>query len=179
MNSLVRALVALTVELTIGVAGCWAGPCDTDQLPSAIKDLLAAKFAGWRVVEPDSLTGTDGRTWIDSYPGECPGLAQGHFTGEEIGYALNLMRRKGNTIVQQIVYFKPKGAGYDALVVIPPAKVVIVWIMNKFAPGKYRDAERTRTITTRFDTIGVSQVEAWTLVFYWNGTGFRSIATSE
>jgi len=163
----------------VGAAGRRDGACDPSKLPVAIRDVLSADYKGWRITDEDSLTGTDPRTWVEAYPGECPGIASGHFIDDNVGYAISLIRPVRGSFRQQVVCFLPKGDAYDRTVLIKPARVPIVLIINRMPPGEFRSSDRTRTVTSKYDAVAVSQIEAWTLVFYWNGKEFRSILTSD
>jgi hypothetical protein len=157
----------------------WAGVCDSISLPSEIKSALANDFGDWNVVTPELLSSADDRQiWKDSYSSECPGIISGHFTGHKTGYAVNLVRGSEKTLEQQIVFFEPIGEGFTKLVLDPPSHVDVVTVLRKFAPGVYKSPDSGRSVKVGFDTIGVSEIEAGTVVYYWDGKEFRHIETS-
>ncbi|MGE5323976.1 MAG: hypothetical protein ACM3SW_13990, partial [Actinomycetota bacterium] len=140
---------------------------------------LEKEFPGWKIVTPEVLTSPDDRQiWNQSYSNECPGIIRGHFTGKKIGYAINLVRGNGKTLEQQIVVFKPILKGFKKLVIDAPSHVDVVIVLRKFAPGVYKSPDSDRSIKVAFDTIGVSEIEAATVVYYWDGKKFRCIQTS-
>jgi hypothetical protein len=157
----------------------WAGACDSITLPTQIKGTLEREFAEWNVVTPELLTSSDDRQiWKENYNRECPGIISGHFTGQKIGYAINLVRGSGKTLEQQIVFFEATREGFKKLVLDPPSHVDVVTVLRKFAPGVYKSPDSGRSVKVAFDTIGVSEIEAGTVVYYWDGKEFRHIATS-
>jgi len=51
-------------------------------------------------------------------------------------------------------------------------------VLRKFAPGIYKSPESGLSVRVGFDTIGISEIEAGTVVYYWDGKQFRHIQTS-
>jgi hypothetical protein len=134
---------------------------------------------GWNAVTPDLLSSPDDRQiWNENYGSECPGVISGHFTGQEIGYAINLVRGSEKTLEQQIVFFEPNREGFRTLVLDPPSHVGVVTVLRKFAPGVYTSPDSGRSVKVGFDTIGISEIEGGTVVYYWDGKQFRHIKTS-
>lgn len=167
------------IVLVACVSTSWAGACDSVTLPTEVKSTLEKDFEGWSVVTPQLLSSPDDRQiWNENYSKECPGIISGHFTGQQIGYAINLVRGGGKTLEQQIVFFEPTREGFRKLVVEPPSHVDIVTVLRKFAPGVYKSPDSGRSVKVGFDTIGVSEIEAGTVVYYWDGKEFRHIETS-
>jgi hypothetical protein len=161
------------------VPRCWAGTCDSITLPNEIRSTLDKHFADWKIVTPELLSSADDRQiWNENYSSECPGIVSGHFTGQDIGYAINLIRGSGKSLEQQIVLFTPTHEGFKKLVLDPPSHVDVVTVLRKFAPGVYKSPESGRAVKVEFDTIGISEIEAGTVVYYWDGKQFRHIQTS-
>lgn len=157
----------------------WAGACDSITLPKEIRGTLDEEFVGWKIVTPELLSSPDDRQiWNENYSSECPGIISGHFTDQRVGYAINLIRGSGKTLKQQIVFFEPTHEGFKKLVLDPPSHVDVVTVLRKFAPGVYKSPETGRSVKVGFDTIGVSEIEAGTVVYYWDGKQFRHIETS-
>lgn len=157
----------------------WADACQSITLPTEIKSTLEKEFVGWEVVTPELLTSPDERQlWNEDYSSECPGIISGHFRGQHVEYAVNLVRGSGNTLEQQIVIFEAAREGFTKAVLIPPSHITVVSVLRKFAPGVYRSAETGRSVKVAFDTIGVSRIWAGAAVYYWDGKRFRSVVTS-
>ena len=175
-NSLFLCLIVLFTC----VPRSWAGACDSITLPTQIKGTLEREFAGWNVVTPELLTSSDDRQiWNENYSSECPGIIRGHFTGpQKVGYAINLIRGSGKTLEQQIVFFGPTREGFKKRVLDPPSHVDVVTVLRKFAPGVYKSPDSGRSVRVGFDTIGVSEIEAGTVVYYWDGKEFSHIEAS-
>jgi hypothetical protein len=167
------------IVLCACVPRSWAGACDSITLPKEVRSTLEKEFAGWSAVTPELLSSPDDRQiWHENYSSECPGIISGHFTGQRIGYAINLVRGSGKTLEQQIVFFEPTREGFSKLVLDPPSHVAVVTVLRKFAPGVYKSPDSGRSVKVGFDTIGISEIEAGTVVYYWDGKQFRHIETS-
>jgi hypothetical protein len=173
-----RSLNHLLVVLFIGICA-HAGPCDVNILPASIRESLNTIYSGWRIVTPAVLELSDRETWRENYSKECPGIIKGRFSGISAEYVLNLIKRENGKLIQQIVYFKDDGKTISPLTLFPPTSIKIVTVIRKFAPGKYRSADGTKAMTIKTDTIGISQIDSWTEVYYWDNDKFRRIVTSE
>lgn len=179
MNWIAQHKLFLYLLILVACAPCsWAGACDSIKLPREIVSTLDKEFAGWKIVTPELLSSADRQIWNENYSGECPGIISGHFTGPHTGYALNLIHGSGKTLEQQIVLFKPTQEGFKKMVLDPPSHVDVVTVLRKFAPGVYKSPESGRSVKIEFDTIGVSEIEAGTVVYYWDGKQFQHIQTS-
>jgi hypothetical protein len=167
------------IVLVACVSPSWAGTCDSVTLPTDVKSSLEKDFVGWSIVTPELLSSPDDRQiWKENYSSECPGIISGHFTGQKVGYAINLVRGSGKTLEQQIVFFAPTREGFRRLVLDSPSHVAVVTVLRKFAPGVYKSPDSGRSVKVGFDTIGISEIEAGTVVYYWDGKQFRHIETS-
>jgi len=156
-----------------------AAPCDLRSLPDSIQSSLAKDYSEWRIVTPGRLEKSDRETWLQNYAKECPGIAMGKFSVEENGYALNLLKNANGKLYQQIVYFEPYQNGFRTMVIFPSTAIKIVTVIRKFAPGKYKPSNGGKSLFIKTDTIGISQIDAWTEVYYWDGSRFRQMVTSD
>jgi len=52
-------------------------------------------------------------------------------------------------------------------------------VIRKIPPGRYSDAERTRSVRTRFDGIALEKLEAAGTLYYKTKSGFRRLDISE
>lgn len=179
-RTVVRLFGIYLTLLLACVSGSWAGACDSIVLPKVVAQSLRKDYAGWRVVTPGLLSSSDDRQiWCTNYRSECPGIIQGRFTSRRTEYVLNLIKGKGKTLEQQIVLFEPRKTNVRRIVLDPPSHVDVITVIRKFAPGRYQDPDSGRSIEIPLDTIGVSEIEAGTEVYYWNGKRFDQITTSE
>jgi hypothetical protein len=176
-----RVLVMCLIILSTSARGSWAAACDSTVLPAQIKTALQTEFesVGWKIVTPELLTSPDDRKiWDQNYSRECPGVISGHFTGEKVGYAINLVKGAKKGLEQQIVFFAPTREGFRKLILSPSMQVATVSVLRKFAPGTYRSPDSGHSVKVGFDTIGLSVIEGETIVYYWDGKGFQRIETS-
>jgi hypothetical protein len=80
----------------------WARACDSITLPKEVRSTIEKEFGRWNFVTPELLSSPDDRQiWNQNYSGECPGIISGHFTGQEIGYEINLAKGSGKGLEQQ------------------------------------------------------------------------------
>lgn len=174
-----RNVFRMAFLLLFGCTTTWAKPCDLKMLPESIQSSLAADYAGWRPVTPNMLESSDRQTWIESYSKECPGIIKGRFTDAGEGYVINLLKVGGGKTRQQVVYFQEHEKEYTSRLLLKPQATSIVLVIRLFAPGKYKDLISGKSLAIATDTIGLSQIGAGTVVYYWDGATFRRIVTSE
>ena len=174
-----RNVFRIAFLLLFGCATTWAKPCDLMMLPEQLQASLATDYAGWRPVTPNMLESSDRQTWIENYSKECPGIIKGRFTDTGEGYVLNLLKVEGGKTHQQVVYFQEHEKGDIGRVLLKPQATSIVLVIRLFAPGKYKDLTSGKSLAIATDTIGLSQIDAGTVVYYWDGAAFRRIVTSE
>jgi hypothetical protein len=148
-------------------------------LPESIRASLAADYPGWRLVTPNMLESSDRQTWVENYSKECPGIIKGRFTDAGEGYVFNLLKVGGGNTRQQVVYFQEHGKDYTSRVLLKPQVTSIVLVIRLFAPGKYKDLSSGKSLSLATDTIGLSQIGSGTVVYYWDGSHFRRMVTSD
>jgi hypothetical protein len=156
-----------------------ASPCDLRNLPEQIQASLTGDYAGWRIVTPSALETSDRGTWLENYSKECPGIVRGKFSGDQEGYVLNFVKKLSGKTFQQVVYFKPNESGFSPVVIFPSTAIKIVTVIRKFAPGKYKPSNGGKSVFIKTDTIGISQIDSWTEVYYWDGLHFQKMVTSD
>ena len=170
----------VTIFLLFACGVSFGNACRSLVIPRAVNSALRKHFGGWNIVTPNLLSSREDREeWNQNYGNECPGVIKGRFTGTGEGYALSLVRGSGKTLEQQIVAFLPSTAGLKTVVVDPPSHVDVVTVLRKFGPGLYTSREDELSLSIKFDTIGVSEIDAGTVVYYWTGKKFDSLVTSE
>jgi hypothetical protein len=172
-----NALVVAMLLLSCFTAA--ANPCDQKNLPDQIQASLTKDYAGWKIVTPSTLETSDRETWLENYSKECPGIIKGKFSGDQAGYVLNLIKRLNGKTFQQVVYFEPDESSFSPVVLFPSTAIKIVTVIKKFAPGNYKSANGGRSHLIKTDTIGISQIDAWTEIYYWDGSRFRTMVSSD
>jgi hypothetical protein len=156
-----------------------ADPCNPRKIPEQIRSALATEYAGWRIVTPAVLEASDQKEWVDNYSNECPGMISGRFSGNVDGYVFNLIRKRAGKTLQQVVYYPTSDEKVVPMVIWPRAEAQVPIVISKFPPGRYTSFYDRNSISIKTDTIGISKLGAWTLVYYWHGTRFRTILTSD
>jgi hypothetical protein len=154
--------------------------CDEAQaLPVGARSLISSSFAGWRVLHTADLFEDDQRLWDESYREQCPGLIAGHFDSlEQISYAVALIRRDPHVLHQTLVVFTGTATGYKTTVLVKPKSVGGFSVLTKFPPGKYSGTDGAK-VSSRYDVICLTKLEAAAVSFFWDGKSFRSLVTSE
>ena len=175
-----RAILLLALAVLLGPARGRAQDCDPATLPGAIQGVLAKSFSRWKIVTPDLLSsGEDRKRWARVHGSQCPGIVSGYFSGDDTGYAVNLVRARPGATEQQVVYFRPSKKGFESMVLVPPSRVEAVKVLRRFGPGEYRSPGSERSISIELDAIGVSRLGGDTVLYYWSAGKFRSMAASE
>jgi len=90
-----------------------------------------------------------------------------------------LVKKAPGQTLQQVIYFEPNESGYSPVVIFPSTAIKIVTVIRKFAPGKYKPSDGGKSLFIKTDTIGISQIDAWAEVYYWDGSSFRKMVTSD
>src|SRR5215472_4618198 len=68
--------------------------CEFGALSATVRATLQDKYPGWKIVELSDLRSDDQTLWKKAHPGQCPGLAVGHFENDnEKSYAITLFKR--------------------------------------------------------------------------------------
>jgi len=174
-----RKLSLLWLVSILTLSTVWANPCDLKSLPEPVLASLAKDYSGWIVITPNELSAEDRETWRKLYFKECPGMIAGKFSGDREGYALNLVKKVGAKTYQQIVYYQPTESSFTIISIFPRTAVGVVTVLRKFPPGIYKPFYGGKSVSIKTATIGVSEIDAGTIVYYWDQTKFRSIITSD
>lgn len=174
------AIPLLALPMLLVPASGLAQDCDPAALPQSVRSVLEKSYSKWKIVTPELLSSNDDRKrWTRNHGGQCPGFVLGYFSGDDTGYAVNLVRARSGVTEQQVVYFRPSKKGFESAVLVPPSRVDVVKVLRRFGPGDYRSAGSERAISIELDAIGVSKLQGGTVLYYWSAGKFRSIATSE
>ena len=159
----------------LAAASCLAfSQCDA---PTELRTELAKKYPEWKVVTPNSLSKDDLHIWRSLHPKDCPGILRGKFMNGEEAFVVALIQGRPSKIREQVLLFKRHGSTIRPITLVSPTNLTIVNVLTKLPPGHYTgvDGEKIRTKT---DAIAVIQLEARALLFYWDGTQFKSLQWS-
>jgi len=153
--------------------------CGIDRVPAQLQSAVAKEYAGWRVLMLSDLSSFDRSEWQDHYHKECPGLIKGKFIDSSDSYVLNLIRKQAGRTYQEIVLFRQGELRFEGKVLSPQTAVDRLTVIRRFPAGEYKSVRSGKPIRITVDTIGIAEIGAWTVVYYWDGTLFRSLVTSE
>jgi hypothetical protein len=157
----------------------WALSCDRRELPAEVQRFLAKSAPEWTTLRVDQLRPDDQIIWKQIHSGECPGLAVGNFNGMGQSYALNLVETSQGKLFQQLVVLLPSARNDDRFVLLAPMEVATFSVITRMPPGRYENIEDGRYIVPKYDSVALTALESGTIQYYWDGTSFRNITTSE
>ena len=157
----------------------WAGSCDQRDLPAEVQRFLIKFVPTWTILRVDQLRPDDQIIWKRMHRGECPGIAVGNFNGMGQSYALNLVETSQGKLFQQLLVLLPDARKSDRFVLLAPMEVRAFSVATRMPPGRYENIEDGRYIVAKYDSVAMSVLESGTIQYYWNGTSFRNITTSE
>jgi hypothetical protein len=174
---------AFLIGICLHVPSCRASddPCDGIKPPEGLSTRLKESFPHWRIEKTSDLEASYQELWTKKFPTACPGFVAGHLLKPDaVAYAFLLVpsdqTKKGYRLV---VFSEPTTGSWHPIVLekddqYTPTSAVISLV----PPGEYQEADGTKKIHIRTDGIASERIEAGVLVYYWNGTRFRSISTS-
>jgi hypothetical protein len=158
--------------------------CTEPLLPTAVNELLKAKFPSWRPKQVSDMDADDQQLWLKGPHGkECPGIATGHFeSAGSLSYALLLVPQSNPSGGHKIVVFSR-----DA------AKDVYMWrlldhaegqtysglVISRAEPGKYEDWEGKKSIQIRLDGLYVEWMEKGAQLYYWSAGRYHTLQVSD
>ena len=156
-----------------------ASLCGMESLPKSVQSALRTSYANWQVVTTDMLSAEDRKIWTKEYAAGCPGIAKGDYTGTLGEYALNLLKTVDGQHYQQVLVVSIEDKSLRWFTVLAPMRVGTVSVITRVPPGNYQDAERVKSAASKHDSVALITFEAGTVQYYWSGSRFRSITTSE
>lgn len=177
-------IVNLLAAIPIAALGAQnSNPCAQMNLPTPINELLKAKFSDWRTKEVSDLEPDDEKLWLKAHGKECPGKIVGRFeNADRLAYAVLLVPISEPTGGYKLVVLsKASRAGtYDWKVLDQSNdRTYSGLVISKAAPGKYSDAEGTRSIKIRFDSIYLEWIEKGAVLYYWSAGRYHKLQVSE
>jgi hypothetical protein len=152
--------------------------CNSGALPPGARRVLQKQFSNWRIVTISDLSADDRDFWSENQGGKCPGLIQGNFVTAH-SFAISLIREDQGGLLQTLVLLERSPNRYVLHTLSPASKTTVPNVLLKFPPGKYRDAEQTRSVQTHFDAVAYIKLEAAGTLYYKAPDGFKSLEISE
>jgi hypothetical protein len=182
-------LVLLTIVLLLtGVqsrAAQTQKPCDSENLPSAIGDLLRKEFPDWRQKQISDLLTDDQQLWIQAHGKTCPGSIVGHFEkSDSDAYAVLLVPRSETSEGYKLVVFSTSpstgGATYMwKLLDHSDARTYSGLVISRASAGKYSEAQGTKSVTIKLDGIYLEWIEKGAELFYWSAGRYHKRQVSD
>ncbi len=158
-------------------------PCDPSSVPKAVRQALTATFPSWRVMRTADLEDPYHRElWLKAHAKECPGIAIGRFaTRVAHSFAVLLIPTDPGKPGYKLVVFSTTQQGRVRAVVMEEVDYPIArsQVISRLPPGRYFNAERTRSVRLTLDGILIEQMEVGASLYYWSGGAYQRLAVSE
>jgi hypothetical protein len=149
-------------------------------LPQESGTVLKNQFPEWKVVTIDDLGPDEQSLWHEKHGNQCPGIIEGQFgPSAETSYAVTLIHKRGTQNYQILLLLYKYGSQYKILTLSPEEIASHTSVLTKIPPGKYSDWDSSKTVRTHFDAISYEAIEVGAVMFYWNGSQYRTLQLSE
>jgi hypothetical protein len=171
--AVLTTLIAGQASHTQAQKGTSADPCAAAKLPAEIQNKLTTQYAGWKILTPALLATSDDRR-LKHHPKECPGILTGTFSDDnQVGYVLELTRRKKGEIWEQVLYFHPSRDGFSVEILYPSEVVDPRYPVSIDKLPPYRSVKTYQVLVTLPDEDGDG------VIFYWKQGRRHKIRTGD
>jgi hypothetical protein len=145
--------------------------CSDSALPDGVRAVLASEYGSWRIETLADLDKDYRSAWIAKRPSECPGIAAGHFEGNnELSYALLLIpREKGQQAFRLIALSKSSGKSFYSAHMLEQSDTYLTSDAAIFRaePGLQFNEEKFSTFKLKTDGIYFETFEKAGWIYYW------------
>jgi hypothetical protein len=156
-------------------------PCDHVSIPDKLSVELERSFSDWRMVIPSDLDPASHDLWAKNYAAGCPGFVAGHFLRpDSLAYAFLLVPKDSTAKGYRLVTFSetPDGVWRPIILEKKDQYTPTSLVIRLAPPGNYKQAGGSKSVQTHTDGIISQSLGVGILVYYWNGSRFSSIITS-
>ena len=158
-------------------------PCSTENLPTAVQELLKSKYPSLRPKAISDLEGYDRKLWIATNAHACPGIAVGSFENlGQRGYAILLVSTSGAKDEYKIVVVaQRKGSAEYHISLLdhgqdtPDSGLVI----SRVPPGKQTGFDDGQSIVLKIDAVNVEWLEKSSVLYYYANGKYHQLQTSD
>jgi len=179
MSSRVHFILIL-LALTLTARG-QSKPCAV--LPTDAKQLLDQRFPGWRPKYLSDLGEYDKKLWLETHPKECPGIAVGHFEqSDRVAYAVLLVPNSGHTGSYKVIVLSKESDAYAVRLLNHAGGNTYAdsgLVILKEPQGTYSEFGDAKSVRLKLDGVNVEWLEKSSVLYYWSGSRYRSIQTSD
>lgn len=151
-------------------------------LPRAAQAALATEQQqGWRIIATADLPSDDQALWHQYHPGQCPGVATGHFSkSSDVAYSLALLHSSSTgQHTEELLLLVPIGASYSRKTVVGPTRVVSPFVVWKLPPGRYKALYTKSAVFIPLDSFVYEKMEATATQYFMRDGRLRSILISD
>lgn len=182
MHRLKPLIIVFVATFASGLLAQAQDKCSEKALPPQARLLIQKKFSGWRVKLTSDLDDFDRRDWDQYHPGECPGLAIGHFEdSRQLAYGVLLVPKSSAGIGYKMAVLAKSEAGGDYLVrmVDQDRGSNSGLVISKVRPGKYTGFDTTQSVRLKLDGIEAEWIEKASVLYYYRNGKYQTLATSD
>ncbi len=175
----IRKVCAL---LCMPLLGATAQGRDCTALPTAARVALAPELQqGWRIVATADLPSDDRALWHQYHPGQCPGVATGHFSNsDDVAYSIALLHSSSaGQYTEELLLLVPIRASYSLKTVVSRTRVVSPFVVWKLPPGRYKALYTKSAVFIPLDSFVYEKMEATATQYFMRDGHLRSILISD
>jgi hypothetical protein len=152
----------------------WIAPASAACSQGQVGDSLQKAFPGWRIVSLEDLRRDDQGLWAKEHPGDCPGIASGHFQSKTAqAFVLTVFKESDGGLQQMLLIANVTDGQYKISVLNGPQKVAYLSAVSRVPPGEY-SASTGEKIKVRGDSILYEAIEAGSVLYYFEDGKYKS-----
>lgn len=173
----------LTVALVTGAPAIAAEQSQDScvpALPEQARQIIEARHSEWRILVASDLNKDDQEIWNRTHKGECPGIASGRFISpSRADYAVLLISKQSAHRRAQLIVIT-SSTFETATVYSSNEKITNYPVIYSGKPGKYHDFyDRKKFVQIDSDVLVYKYLESRSLTFYYKGSKFARLLTSD
>jgi hypothetical protein len=155
--------------------------CESQRPPKHVELVLKNNFPAWRIQQPSDLPPEYVELWKKAHPGECPGVANGHFSSSTHLSCAVLLVPLGEGQGYRLLIFdniNSHGTRFHLVEKID-LRTSTPDVIYRVPPGLYSDAQKTRRVRVHRDGLILEQLEVGSILYYREEGRFRKLIISE
>jgi hypothetical protein len=132
----------------------------------------------WTIVHPEDLTESDLRSWKNSHPGLCPGVATGNFHhNSNPTYVIALIQKSGPDIFEKVLVLTVKKQAANIEIVVPPTNVPNPFVVWTLPSRRYLGVDGAN-VNIPQDSFAYEQLVGASRQYYYDGSQLKSFQMS-
>jgi hypothetical protein len=181
MMTLTISAILSVSALPIGSLHAQTKDCGYSTLPAEVRTQLQSMYPAYHIVATSDMDSHERQEWQTHTLTACPGYVYGTFGSGVSGYAISLIRKTGETEVDQmLVFVRQKKSGYIVHVLSPSAKVQgHALIVSTGTHGQYHPLDSSSSLQIDWPVILYEAIDAAIEGYYYAAGSWHSILLSE